>query len=254
MKRFLPFHIIGLLFFFHSNLVSQAKQIINSLIKSEGKIIVREGAEGVGALSHVIDESVPAFRNLSKSRKLSEGLKSNMKIFFNEVYLETKEISGDFVQRLAEQELENYNANNSKLNDIKSNVLFPKLYAAICTKLSIDTIDENCIDKLLLGKMCFDYRIDSVKLYWIYFNLSDNFAKDELTRMLNFYQCESGAIEEIKSIAMQRKVELDYSTCASNETDSSDAFIGLFIIGLIIYLLYRVVKFFRRFLSSKKAN
>jgi hypothetical protein len=258
MEYFKRHKIFVLSFFIAFQINAQLKQVIQSAIKSEGVVVAREGAEHLMLSKQAFEEALPAFRSLSSSTKLAGGFNNNLKKFSQGIYSETKALirkhGYDYLEDLAQNEFEKYLLQIKICDEILAHPSYPTLYKALCLKVGEDTLERKIIKALLFGGEFNNYCIDSTKLYKIYFSLSNTFASMEMENMMAYYNCEPAAVAEINAIAAQRKIQIDSQTCTNSEDESSDVVIGLVILGVLIYLFYKLIKFLIRLLRGSNSK
>lgn len=246
-SRFL--NCLLLLFFFlltNFNVHSQFKDAFKNIL-NESKVIT---VEAKVALKASLNKVLPSFKNLSKNKILTRGLKSNLKKFNsklnrrlkNETNKEIKDKIKEKVEEKIQDEIQEYFDERALFKEIKTNRYYPLLYKLICEKIGQDTLEEKNVKKILMGNRYKTFKIDSNKLYNIYFTFSDNFAIKELNQLKTFYNCKPYVIKEVNLIAEQREIELGYSPCKVEKSGVLEITVGSIIICLLIYLFYKLIK------------
>ncbi len=244
-SRFL--NCLLLLFFFlltNFNVHSQFKDAFKNIL-NESKVIT---VEAKVALKASLNKVLPSFKNLSKNKSLAKGLKYNLKKFNSKLKKRLKNKIKDEIEEETEEQLkenlEKYITELALFNNIKSNKYYPILYQLILKKIGQDTLEEKYVKKIILGYQYNDFKIDSSKLYNIYFTFSDDFAKDELNQIKIFYNYKPSVVKTINKIAEQREIKLDNNACSKEKANTFEIIFGYIMIIIFLYLFYIIIKFF----------
>lgn len=142
---------------------------------------------------------------------------------------------------------------NQCLKEIYHNPKFSLFYIETCKKFKQDSISNQGILTLLLGRKWCNFNIDSMQLYKIFFSLSNTFAKQELQQELILSNCDPALLERIKTIAKERNIDLDYQTCSNLSNNSNNNYKVWYII-LIIIILVIVINYIKRKISHSFEN
>jgi len=199
----------------------------------------------------IVREEAVALARLSASKNLSKGYKANITKFWEKYHC--TDVYGFGVDFAAE--MDNYEKNQERiviyLKEIFSNRNYPKLYIGICNKYKRDTLKKKEIEYILLGNKLNGIGFDSSKLYNLYFNFSQTFAKEELEKLQVLYKCDNTANLEINAIAQNKNITLNDQICENNEESGTAAtIIGLIIFVIVLYFLWTILK--KTFLYIKK--
>lgn len=201
---------------------------------------------------NLVREEAAALSKLRLSKNLSKGCENNVAKFWEKYHCsDVIDFGADFVAEIEKDK------NNQKriiiyLNEIFSNRNYPKLYNGICKKYKRDTLKKHEVEYILLGNKINGIGIDSSKLYNVYFDFSQTFAKEELEKLQVLYKCDNTANTEINSIAQNKNIELKGQVCENKEEGgTAEAIIGLIIMAIVLYILWTVLK--KIFLYIKNA-
>ena len=200
----------------------------------------------------IVREEAVALARLSASKNLSKGYKDNITKFWEKYHC--TDLYGFGVDFAAEIEKNKKNQERTiiYLKEIFSNKNYPKLYIGICNKYKRDTLKKQEVEYILLGNKINGIGLDSSKLYNLYFNFSQTFAKEELEKLQVLYKCDNAANSEIKSIAQNKNITLKDQICENNEEGGGTAatIFGLIIFVIVLYFLWTILK--KTFLYIKK--
>ena len=213
------------------------------------KSIAREEAAAL-AVAHRSKSGIQMAR-LSASKNLSKGYKSNITKFWGKCHSDVIDFGVDIAEEI-EKNKKNQVRTIIYLNEIFSNRNYPKLYIGICNKYKRDTLKKQEVEYILLGNKINGIGLDSSKLYNLYFNFSQTFAKEELEKLQVLYKCDNAANSEIKSIAQNKNITLKDQICENNEEGGGTAatIFGLIIFVIVLYFLWTILK--KTFLYIKK--
>jgi hypothetical protein len=199
----------------------------------------------------IVREEAVALARLSASKNLSKGYKANITKFWEKYHC--TDVYGFGVDFAAEIEKNKKNQERTiiYLKEIFSNRNYPKLYIGICNKYKRDTLKKQEVVYILLGNKINGIGLDSSKLYNLYFNFSQTFAKEELEKLQVLYKCDNTANLEINAIAQNKNITLNDQICENNEESGTAAtIIGLIIFVIVLYFLWTILK--KTFLYIKK--
>jgi hypothetical protein len=214
---------------------------INAQVRATLKNLFQSGERQVA--KNLVREEAAAVTKLRLSKNLSKGCENNIAKFWEKYHCSDLI---DFGADLAE-EIEK-NKNNQKriiiyLNEIFSNRNYPKLYTGICKKYKRDTLKKHEVEYLLLGNKINGIGLDSSKLYNLYFNFSQTFAKEELEKLKLFYNCNEALNVEINSIALDKNIKLNKSICYQAEEEGTlESVLGFIILAVVLYVLWSRLK------------
>jgi hypothetical protein len=252
-------YIFSTILFSSEVLTAQASAILRNIIakgeQQAAKTIIREEAEAIAkASTHLADDvTLPAVNSLKASKSLAEGYQNNIKKFWENNQDKVLDGTSNLIQAILEKNEESDKQKKLYLDEIKAHVNYPNLYKAICRKIKKDTATTVEANALLLGYKLNGIGIDSNKLYNVYFTFSNTFAKEELEKMIGFYNCDESKIQEIVVIGQKRNISLNKNICKDSETEGGlfEAILGLGFLVFIGYILYKVYIFLKRLLTSK---
>lgn len=180
---------------------AQIGPILKNIAKNSAEKSAIEAIEITGKNSiKVFDDITRPLLKLSLSENLKEGYNENIRAFH-----ESKEIRRKYIS-----EIEN-----------STNYLIIK--DTIGKILENESIQDSILTRLLLGESYNGMSIDSNTLYNLYFYFSNKFAKDELQKLILYYNCNPSEFSEIKEFATKSKISFDQSICKA-ELDKSEDF------------------------------
>jgi hypothetical protein len=222
---------------------------INAQVRATLKNLFQSGERQVA--KNLVREEAAAATKLRLSKNLTKGCENNIEKFWKKYHCSDVI---DFGADLAE-EIEKNRSNQEKisiyLNEIFSNVNYPKIYSGICKKYKKDTLKKYEVEYILLGNKINGIGIDSNKLYNLYFNFSQTFAREELEKLKLFYNCNVAVNQEINDIAQGKDIKLDKAICGQADGDGAlESIIGLIAFAIAVYVLWRMLK--KLFISIKK--
>lgn len=223
----------------------------NSLLFSQRGLLKRVLVEETHVVSSLAKNTAheihPALKGVKTSAKNIEGHRGSLSKFWNTYKEDLKEVGEEILSTAMEEGVEVA----QQVYEILNNPKYPELYKAICKKAKCESISTKDIILLLVGQKVMAIQIEDIKLYRIYFLMSNTFAKKELEQLLTVNNCESEPTENIKSYAAERKISLNLDLCEEithklKEEEKSNLIIGLVFFAcigiLIIYFFYRKVR------------
>jgi hypothetical protein len=145
------------------------------------------------------------------------------------------EESIDFELEQEEMRKEEINRKENYLLEVIQKFGYQNLHDKICEKVGVNNLSKTQVISVLCGYNVLNYQISADKLYHIYFDHSNSFAKDELDKILVQSNCDSDIVKEVKEIADFRKVTLSTSFC---KEDNLDFYIGCAIILIIVTAVF----------------
>jgi hypothetical protein len=227
------FILIGLQLLFSFNGNAQARAALRNLFQSGEKQVAKA----------LVLEEAATITKLRLNKNLTKGCENNILNFWEKYHC--SDII-DFGVDLAE-EIEKNKANQKRLsiylNEILSNVNYPKIYSGICKKYKRDTLKKHEVEYILLGNKINGIGIDSNKLYNLYFNFSQTFAREELEKLKLFYNCNDEVNEEINDIAQDKNIKLNTAICYKAEKDgTAENIIGFIVLALVLYFFWTILK------------
>jgi hypothetical protein len=238
-SRFLPLLIVFLLFT-PPSANAQIRSILKNLL-SEERVVAKS----------IVREESAALKELSSSKNLSKGYKKNIEKFLEDCDDVLELI--DIYQTIDNDGIEITGKENKTilyLKEILLNKNYPKLYPAICQKFKKDTLKKIEVAGLLLGKKINGIGIDSNKLYHVFFNYSQTFAKLELEKLKLYYNCDETVNTEINAIAKNKDIQLNTEICKKKEeTGVIDIIFTLFVlicIGCFFWLVFKKLIYFTK--------
>ncbi len=235
-----------LLFFLWScQLLLAQRGIVRSLFMEEKQVI--SASRNAGNESRVIAKGLTIHPHLLEEHQ------SLLKKFWSNNKDKFKDIAKDWGEEYLGQKLEDGANVVQYLYQIYHNPHYPSLYRAICKKIKVDTIHSADVVLLLIGQKVNNFSIKPDKLYRIYFLLSDHFARNELQQMASNSLCGSKDLQFIKKLAVQRKVDVDLSSCQEEQSEDDDGvFWGLLILAGIGYMIYKLIRLIIRKIIGKE--
>lgn len=188
-------------------------------------------------------EEAAALVRLSASKNLSKGYKANITKFWGKYHCSDVIDFGADIAAEIEKNKKNQERIIIYLKEIFSNRNYPKLYIGICNKYKRDALKKQEVEYILLGNKINGIGLDSSKLYNLYFNFSQTFAKEELEKLQVLYKCDNAANSEINSIAQNKNITLNDQICENKEEGGTAATIfGLIIFVIVLYILWTILK------------
>ena len=191
----------------------------------------------------IVREEAATLVKLSACKNLSKGYKINISKFWKKYHCtDVIDIGAEFATEI-EKRKKNDQAIFVYLEEILSNSNYPSLYIGICNMYKRDTLKKQEVEYILLGNKINGIGFDSSKLYNLYFNFSQTFAKEELDKLQNFYKCDNGAKEEINSIAQKKGIVLNIQSCDNEkEGGTAETVLALFLVALLLYFIWGILK------------
>lgn len=260
MRSLLIFFVLFTPFFADANLGA----LLKGLVKSESKAVVTGATKESTQLLRHSDEFmrtslVPAARELSVTKSLYKGVKKNMKEFTVERLKDIMDISGDIAESMLDpnnqlvypnEHLKTGSKSEIYFKEITSHPSYATIYNAMCKHFQLDTLSLSAQYLVLNGAKWQSHQISTEKLYRIYLIFSKTFAKEELLKLRDYYDCDQEKNTEINNFAEKMKIRLPKSTCPEEEGDWVDGLVGLLGLVVLIYLVIGLLKWFKR-LTSK---
>ena len=243
--------LIILVFLMPLHLEANLRSLLRGAVKSETKVLSTVGKE-----SQILRHSdellrtsiIPAAKELRTSKALAKGVRRNLKRFDLERAKDIIDFGSDCASNILDQDaqFDLSNSSNKYLKEIRMNPTYKFLYHSVCLKFKVDTLNSFAQMYLLNGGSWKGVQFTIDELYNIYLIHSKSFAKEELLKLRNFYQCNIEKNQEIESFAQKMRIKLPKSSCEEEEGDWVDGLIGLIGLGVLIYVIYTIVKWVKQ--------
>jgi hypothetical protein len=245
MKKILISFLFTLSSFYLS---AQWSSALKQAAKSEGQILknaARTGDEIANGAHNHLDEAGKSIT--SASHAVEKAIQKNVNEFYEELF----ELSVNIAEEIADYAAENHKTKYNYLFEIEKNDKYNILYQAICKKLNKDNVNQSEARKLLLGREVDGKKIEAGKLYGVYFNFSNSFAKDELSKMLVNSNCSEEMKKEVKSIAEKRDPDMKFDVC-QEENNILYTLLGIAFLGFLAYCAWEFIVKWYKILTNKK--
>jgi hypothetical protein len=223
------------------HLRAQLGPVLRDLFKSGERQVVKG----------VVREEASTLVKLNASKNLSKGYKNNISKFWEKYHCtDVIDMGAEFTTEI-EKRKNNNEAIIVYLKEILSNPNYPRLYIGICNMYKRDTLKKQEVEYILLGNKINGVGLDSGKLYNLYFNFSQTFAKEELEKLQNFYKCDNAANVEINSIAQKKNIALNVQSCENeDEGGIAETVFAFFLLALLLYFLWVILKIIFNYLKK----
>jgi hypothetical protein len=231
----------------------QCKSALKQVVKTEGQLIddvARNGDEIVNGTKNNLDDVsnlLPGVNHVADN-----ALKKNIDDFYSDIL----EKSVDLVLAIADMKLDELEKEQKILFEIETNNQYDTLKLAIAKKLNKQRVQTSEVRTLLLGKAIQGFKINSEKLYFIYYQFSDSFAEKELNKLQVNNNCSDEIQTYVKEIAVIRKVNIN-SCDKEEEEEHSIVFdiLALLILGGIAFaILIYLWKGLKNLIAKKNKN
>lgn len=252
MRSLLIFLIFSTPFYLEANLGA----LFRGTLKGESKVLSTAAKKSGQALRYsddVFRMTLPrTAKALSRSKSLAKGVSRNVKRFDLERAKDILDFGSDCASNIAEQDaqIDFAHLSNKHLNEIRMNPTYKFLYHSVCQKFKVDTLNSFAQIFLLSGGSWNGIQFTIDELYNIYLIHSASFAREELLKLRDFYNCNTKKNQEIESFANQMRIRLPKSSCPEEEGDWVDGLVGLLGLGVMIYLIIRLIKWFKRMIGK----
>jgi hypothetical protein len=252
MRRLLVFLMLFTPFFADANL----GVLFKGTLKSETKVISAAARKSARVLRYsdiyFRFSLMNSAKELITSRSLFKGVSRNVKRFDLDRAKDILDFGADCASNIMEQEaqIDRASLSNKYLNEIRANPTYKLLYQSVCQKFKVDTLNSFAQLYLLSGGSWNGEQFSMKELYNLYLIYSESFAKEELLKLRNYYKCNAEKNQEIESFANRMRIKLPKSTCPEEEGDWVDGLLGLLGLGLLIYLVIGLLKWFKRLISK----
>jgi hypothetical protein len=126
--------------------------------------------------------------------------------------------------------------------EITSHPSYSSIYNSMCRHFQLDTLSLSAQFLVLNGAKWRSHQISTEKLYRIYLIFSITFAKEELLKLRDYYNCDQEKNTEINNFADKMKIKLPKSPCPEDDGDWAEVLFGLIFLLLFIYFIIRILK------------
>lgn len=232
--------------------------LFKGLVKSESKAVVTGAAKESTQLLRHSDEFmrtslVPAARELSVTKSLYRGVKKNMKEFAVERLKDIMDLGADFAEFMMDpnnqlvypnSQLETWPRSEKYFKEIISHPSYPSIYNSMCKHFQLDTMSLSAQYLALNGAEWKRHKISTERLYRLYLIFRKTFAKEELLKLREYYNCDQEKNSEIDNFAKKMKIKLPKSNCSDEEAGWGEILFGLIFLILFLYTIYRILKWF----------
>ena len=235
------------------------REAVESTVRTAPKTIIKTEARVLPKAlikTTVIHEAInPILSSFERSPRISSAYKENARNFYKHLREGTNEAAEILEERIAddtrEQIIEDIAEeldDNSYLDDILENPLYPNLKHSICKMYKRDSLTEKDIRLILNGGAIDSTCIDEETLFAIYFKMSDSFAEKELTNIAQAGNCDDSTLMEVTKIASERKLFFSSAECVPNNDDEAISDVIVYILlSIILYrFIRRIVRKFRK--------
>jgi flagellar biogenesis protein FliO len=232
------------------------RALLKGLVKSESKAVVTSVTKESAQLLRHSDEFVrttlvPTAKELSVTKSLYKGVKKNMKEFTLERLKDIMDLGVDFAEFMMDpnnqlvypnSQLETWPRSEKYFKEIISHPSYPSIYNSMCKHFQLDTLSLSAQFLVLNGAKWRSHQISTEKLYRIYLIFSITFAKEELLKLRDYYNCDQEKNTEINNFADKMKIKLPKSPCPEDDGDWAEVLFGLIFLLLFIYFIIRILK------------
>jgi hypothetical protein len=223
--------------------------LLKGVIKSESKAVVTGAAKESTQLLRQSDEFirttlVPTAKELSVTKSLYKGVKKNIKEFSLERFKDVADFSADIASTMLEpnNQLDLGAKSEKYFKEITSHPSYASIYNTMCKHFQLDTLSLSAQYLVLNGAEWKSHKISTEKLYRIYLIFSKTFAKEELLKLREYYNCDIEKNSEIETYAEKMKIKLPKSNCPEEEGGWAEVIFALIFLILFIYLIVQIVK------------